>query len=407
MLTDVTPPSAGPAQTIPLARWADRQVEAFFAQIGRAVPSDLGGAALLVERAAVNGFTVPGQTSAGGGCRLIPARDGGWVALNLAREDDRDLLPALFHDDRLNPQDDSAIAACLVQCDAREIVSRGREMGLALASIDENPTSPGVVIASSGPQHRPPLNASPLVIDLSALWAGPLAGHLLWHAGARVVKVESCNRPDRMREGDPGLFALLNQGKASVAVDLRDPADRAALIALIERADMVIEAARPRALPQLGIDPDAIVARVAGLVWLTITAHGISGEAANWVGFGDDCSVAGGLSAAMREATGQIGFVGDAMADPLSGIIAAHSLWHRWARGKGARIILSMATIARTALERERLDDPAQLYTSLKQWAASTGRPIATAPIRTATAPTAPFGRDSADWLGGALLPSS
>ncbi|HEX7821088.1 MAG TPA: CoA transferase [Sphingobium sp.] len=379
------------------------------------MPPDLGGAALLVERAAINGFTVPVASartpadqpvpSAGGGCRLIPARDGGWVAINLARPDDRALLPALFCDDTLDPQDDSAIAARMALCDAGDSVARGREMGLALASIDEYPASTGMVVTAIGPRCAPPSGRPPLVVDLSALWAGPLAGHLLWRAGAEVVKVESRSRPDSMRDGDPGLFALVNQGKASVALDLRDPADRAALILLIERADMVIEAARPRALLQLGIDADAIVARAPGLVWLTITGHGAAqtatGSAADWVGFGDDCSVAGGLSDALREATGRIGFGGDALADPISGIVAAHTLWNRWSRGEGARIILSMSAIVRTALDRERLNDPATFSTDLKHWVAAAGHPIAPGPARTPIAPVAPLGRDNALWLGG------
>ena len=47
------------------------------------------------------------------------------------------------------------------------------------------------------------------------------------------------------------------------------------------------------------------VGTTPGLVWITITAHGVQGEAANWIGFGDDCGVAAGLSAALHAATGR------------------------------------------------------------------------------------------------------
>ena len=104
-------------------------------------------------------------------------------------------------------------------------------------------------------------------------------------------------RPDSLRRGDPALFARLNQGKASVALDIAAQTGREALLALIARADIVIEAARPRALAQLGIEADALVAAQPGLVWLTITGHGARAPQRDWVGFGDDTAVAGGLSA--------------------------------------------------------------------------------------------------------------
>ncbi|HEX7852165.1 MAG TPA: CoA transferase [Sphingobium sp.] len=384
----------------PLSGWAERQVTTFRELTGAPALRDLRGAGLLVERAAINGFAVPGTVSAGGGCRLLPAK-GGWVALNLAREDDRALLPALFLDGELDPESDAAVAAALLKWDAEEIVARGREMGLALAGLCEayrhgNHISPS---ASSNKRVSRAVQQPPLVIDLSALWAGPLAGHLLWLAGAEVIKVESRRRPDAMRDGDAGLFTLLNQGKANVALDLKAPADRDALLSLIARADIVIEAARPRALRQLGIDADALVRAHPGLSWVTITGHGVEGEAADWVGFGDDCGVAGGLSAALCEVTGQVGFVGDAIADPLTGLAAANAAWAGWASGEGGRITLSMSGIVRSALDEERARDEATLQAGLHHWATRMGQPITTAPVRTPTASVAALGADNAKWL--------
>jgi crotonobetainyl-CoA:carnitine CoA-transferase CaiB-like acyl-CoA transferase len=89
---------------------------------------------------------------------------------------------------------------------------------------------------------------------------------------------------------------------------------------------------------------------VPGLVWITITAHGIAGDAANWIGFGDDCGVAGGLSAALRDATGEIGIVGDAIGDPLTGIYAARMALEQRRRGTGARLVVSMSGVAALAL---------------------------------------------------------
>lgn len=385
-----TDPPSGPA--IPLAGWADRQIAALADATGAPALSALSGSGLLGERAWLNGFHVPGTVSAGGGCRLFGARDG-WVALNLARPDDRELLPALFGDDALDGQNDDAIAAYVAGAESLSLVARGREMGLAIAALHEPPPAPAWHVAVDG-HKRPAGTRPPLVVDLSALWAGPLAAHLLWLAGADVVKVESRNRPDSMRDGDPALFARLNQGKASVAVDMREDAERRRLIALLSRADIVIEAARPRALRQLGIDADRIVRDAPGLVWMTITGHGADGEAANWVGFGDDCAVAGGLSAAMLKASGRIGFVGDAIADPMTGILAARLAWERWTSGTGARIILSMSGVVASAVETEQ----AALDATLKAWAGAEGAPFPAVPAR-ATGMVRSLGADTARWM--------
>jgi hypothetical protein len=408
---------SGPA--IPLAGWADRQIAALAETTGAPRLRTLSGAALLGERASLNRFSVPGAVSAGGGCRLLRARDG-WIALNLARPDDGALLPALFAEDGLDGADDTAIAACVANAESLPLVARGREMGMAIAALDEPPSGPAwqmemesfppVRVERSRDTVRQRFSTSleangsdkkhssqPLIVDLSALWAGPLAAHLLWLAGAEVVKVESAARPDSMREGDPRLFALVNQGKASVALDFRQDADRRRLVALLSRADIVIEAARPRALLQLGIDACEIVRANPGLVWMTITGHGAAGDAADWVGFGDDCGVAGGLSAALLAASGQVGFVGDAIADPLTGILTARLAWERWRSGAGARIIVSMSGTVASAIADERSRDSQAFDGTLKAWTAAQGAPFPPLPPR-AAGTVRPFGADTTRW---------
>jgi crotonobetainyl-CoA:carnitine CoA-transferase CaiB-like acyl-CoA transferase len=237
-----------------------------------------------------------------------------------------------------------------------------------------------------------------LVLDLSPLWAGPLAGRLLGLAGAEVVKIEHPRRPDAMRDGDPALFARLNQGKASITIDFAQEPGRAALLALIARADIVIEAARPRALVQLGIDADALVAAQPGLVWLTITGHGAGGPQANWVGFGDDAAVAGGLSAALLAASGEVGFAGDAPADPLTGIVAALAGWRAWCSGAAEHIDLSMSAVVATALAEERATDPDALTATLQAWSRARGTPFPACALRP-VAEVRLFGADTAAWL--------
>src|SRR5690606_20961594 len=135
--------------------------------------------------------------------------------------------------------------------DCNDLVARGRDLGLPVASADETLQSDPVTVIARGPARQREPSACPLVIDMSAIWAGPLAGHLFWLAGAEVVKVESLTRPDLLGRDDPATFETINQGKANVAVDFSSDTEKAALVELIRRADLVIESSRPRALRHL------------------------------------------------------------------------------------------------------------------------------------------------------------
>jgi hypothetical protein len=368
------------AMRIPLDTCADEALGRLARATRSASVAALDGTTLLCERAMLGGMRIPGRTSAGGGCHLFDAV-GDTVALNLARPADRELLPALFETDDLDPRDLDAIASRIGASDAQALVMRGRSMGLAIASEHESLSAPPnacVELVTGGPSVAATRSA-PRVLDLSALWAGPLAAHLLWLAGAEVVKLESRTRLDAMREADKTFYALLNQGKATATLDFTDAADRQVLLSHIAASDIVIEAARPRALAQLGIDVAHLVRTTPGLVWVTITGHGAEGEAAAWVGFGDDCGVSGGLSAALRAASGHSGFVGDAIADPLTGIFAAQVAWDAWMSRRGGRFALAMSRVVARCLAEARAKDPAVLDSSLRAWSAAVGQPFPTA----------------------------
>jgi CoA-transferase family III len=362
---------------LPLAGIADRMLAKLAAATGSKAIAALDGMTLLCERAILGGMKIPGRISAGGGCQLFDALDH-TIAINLARPADRELLPALFATEALDPYDDKDIAARIAASEPAALVSRGRSMGLAVASECEvsalrvqacSLLTPGCPTTTERKQ-------SPRVLDLSSLWAGPLAAHLLWLAGADVVKVESRERPDAIRGRDEAFHGLLNQGKARVVLSLRDTADRQLLLSLIGAADIVIESARPRALAQLGIDAAQIVRSTPGLVWVSITAHGAEGDAANWIGFGDDCGVAGGLTAALHRASGISGFVGDAIADPLTGIETARVAWDAWTSRGGGRFALAMSHIVAHAVSAAHGENPAEFASALRAWRTAAGQPF-------------------------------
>jgi crotonobetainyl-CoA:carnitine CoA-transferase CaiB-like acyl-CoA transferase len=178
-----------------------------------------------------------------------------------------------------------------------------------------------------------------LVADLSSMWAGPLAGRILAQAGATVVKVETGSRPDGTRSGSQGFFDWMNSGKLSYAVD-----DIGQVRTLLAAADVVLTSSRPSALCQRGIGPGDVDA-LAGRVWLRITGHGSVGEQANWVAFGDDAAVAGGL---VGNSSGTPVFCADAIADPLTGMTGALAIVESVGRGGGELIDVSMSAVAAT-----------------------------------------------------------
>src|SRR3989337_2135346 len=90
-----------------------------------------------------------------------------------------------------------------------------------------------------------------LVVDFSTLVPGPFASLILREAGARVIKIERPGVGDEMRSYQPkfgrdaGNFALLNAGKESLVVDLKDRESRRPLESLLGDADVLIEQFRP------------------------------------------------------------------------------------------------------------------------------------------------------------------
>ncbi|MCD0448841.1 CoA transferase [Actinocorallia sp. API 0066] len=267
----------------------------------------VAGARLLGERAAVTGRGRRGDVSVGGSCRLLPTRDG-WAAVSCARDDDPALLGALAF---AEPDEGvwTAVGRWLRDHTGAELAERAALLGVAAGPVRR----PDVPRLPEPGAPRPV--AGLLVVDFSALWAGPLCACLLGLAGARVVKVETPTRPDGARRGNPAFYDLLHAGHASVVLDPETPDGRRALAALVEAADIVIEASRPRALARWGLDAEAAAA--SGTTWVSITAHG---RGLDRVGFGDDVAASAGLVA--RDARGPV-FVGDALADPLTGLTAA------------------------------------------------------------------------------------
>jgi hypothetical protein len=312
-------------------------------RIARNLPFRLDLDWMVEGRARQRGWSSQGRTSANGSCRLLRAADG-WVAINLPRATDVEALPAVV-EGAIDPDDPwSGLASFTRSRSARAVADRCQLLEVAGAVLDDpdvDGTNAAHVERVSDAAHD---RGTPLVVDLSSMWAGPLCAHLLGRAGMHVVKVESTGRPDGLRDGDRHLFEQLHAGHDLRSLDFENLDDRAELTAMLRRAEVVIESSRPRALRQLGIDADEIVATTPGQTWVSITGYGRT-DAEQRVAFGDDAAVAGGL--VVRDADGRPAFCADAIADPVTGLVAAVEAYRSIDAGGGHLVDVGMAAVAK------------------------------------------------------------
>jgi alpha-methylacyl-CoA racemase len=120
------------------------------------------------------------------------------------------------------------------------------------------------------------------VVELAGIGPGPFAAMLLADLGADVVRVDRVGGGSPLA-GDP-RFDLLNRGKRSIAADLKSDDGRSLVLALIERADLLVEGFRPGVAERLGVGPDAAHARNPRLVYGRMTGWGQDGPLAGAAG---------------------------------------------------------------------------------------------------------------------------
>lgn len=135
------------------------------------------------------------------------------------------------------------------------------------------------------------------VLDFSTLLPGPMATLFLAEAGADVIKIERPDRGDDMRHyeplwGESGInFAMLNRGKKSIAIDLKQASERDRLWPLIRETDVLVEQFRPGVMDRLGLGFDAVSKVKQDIVYCAITGYGqdgpkrdVAGHDLNYIG---------------------------------------------------------------------------------------------------------------------------
>jgi crotonobetainyl-CoA:carnitine CoA-transferase CaiB-like acyl-CoA transferase len=170
------------------------------------------------------------------------------------------------------------------------------------------------------------------VIDLSTLFAGPMAAMHLGDMGAAVVKVEHPTRPDPARghgpskNGDNLWWKTLGRNKRTISIDLHTPGGRDALLRLAENADVLIENFRPGTLERWGLGYDVLSERNPRIVVARVTGFGQKGPYRSRPGFGTLAEAMSGFAAMTGEPLGPPVLPPFGLADGVASLATAYAI---------------------------------------------------------------------------------
>lgn len=192
------------------------------------------------------------------------------------------------------------------------------------------------------------------VIDFSHVMAGPFCTHTLHTLGARVIKIERIGEGDVMRHYDkrPEFsakappFIAVNAGKESIALDLKAPASKNILNALIENADVVVENFRPGVLDRLGFGYESCKEQNPHIVYCSVSGFGQSGPLKNNPAYDHVVQAMSGVMSLNGEPGSKPMKTGFPVLDTFAGYTAAMSimtaLFQRERCGEGQYIDVAM-----------------------------------------------------------------
>lgn len=192
------------------------------------------------------------------------------------------------------------------------------------------------------------------ILDLSRVWAGPLATRILGDLGADVIRVEATwSRGSKTvtdayaarsalypqgKAGDrpwnrQGMFNKFNRNKRAITLQLDTPTGKDVFERLVQQADVVLENYSPRVMPQLGLGYERLSELNPGIIYIGMPGFGWTGPSRDWVALGTMIEPAAGLSSLMGYRDGGPYKSGVAWADPVAALHAASAvmiaLWDR------------------------------------------------------------------------------
>ncbi|MCL1593257.1 MAG: CoA transferase [Actinomycetia bacterium] len=191
------------------------------------------------------------------------------------------------------------------------------------------------------------------VLDVSTLFAGPLAATILGDFGAEVLKIEHpsgdpVRKHGYSKNGIPLWWKMLSRNKRTVTLNLSKPQGQEIMERLVADADVLIENFRPGTLERWNLSPEHLLAINPDLVLARITGFGQFGPYANRPGFGTLAESMSGFAQITGEPDGPPTLPPFGLADGITAQAAANAillaLYHRDARG-GSGQVLDLAII--------------------------------------------------------------
>jgi len=191
------------------------------------------------------------------------------------------------------------------------------------------------------------------IVDLTSVVVGPLATQILADHGAEVIKVET-KTGDLIRNMNgksvtPGMgakFLHLNRNKRSLVLDLKNPGGHAALMKLIEKADVLVWNVRPPAMARLKLSYEDVCKVNPGIIYCGMFGFGQDGRYREKPAYDTIIQGSGGMAALHHRATGEPRYVPMVVADKTVGLIAvqmiAMALYRKAKTGEGCSIEIPM-----------------------------------------------------------------
>lgn len=200
--------------------------------------------------------------------------------------------------------------------------------------------------ASHGPLH------GVRVLDLTTVIMGPAATQVLGDLGADVIKIES-PAGDSMRNVGPfrnpkmgPMYLQANRNKRSVVLDLKNPDDRATLLALAADVDVVVSNIRPQAMARLGLDYEQLREVNPGVIFCMAVGYGSDGPHAGQAVYDDLMQAASGICGLFGQVDGAPRYAPVNICDRVVGlylvIAILAALRHREVTGEGQEIEVPM-----------------------------------------------------------------
>ncbi|GLQ05126.1 CaiB/BaiF CoA transferase family protein [Sneathiella chinensis] len=194
------------------------------------------------------------------------------------------------------------------------------------------------------------------VLEIGQNLSGPFAGAILADLGATVEKIEKQDGDDARKWGPPispdssAIFHLMNRGKSSVVLNLKEEQGKAQLRSLIAESDILIHNMRPGTMAALGLDGQTLTAQFPHLIYCDMGAFGHKGPLRNRPGYEPLMQAFAGLVSVNGHPDGPEARIGASVVDLGTGmwtaIGALAALWNRARTGKGCIVNTSLLETA-------------------------------------------------------------